>query len=539
VSPNSPLLYLGALRAARPRQLAARTLRPINRRRTHASPRPRDVRPIEKGVALWRSAMFSAADEAAEQLPAGTLNVLGQLLPYPPADWSPTSLERLRRFHLHYGEEIVGCARRGGQAYVDAAHRGVESWIASNPPGKGDGWHPYPLSTRIGNWVAAASVEPRLANEMLSESLWRQLVYLDRNVENDVLGNHVIRNARALLLGGIAFEEDRLVDRALALLDRELPEQVLSDGGHYERSPVYHALVLRDLLEIRAAAAVPRLDPAIERMKGFASVLMRPDGQPAPFNDAPLNLAPDMRDEVPSVPRGLALFRDTGYTVVRDGDGFWLAFDCGPAAPDFLPPHAHADGLSFQLWLEGKPLVVDPGTSTYEPGPERDWLRGTRSHATVAVDGRDQFELWKAFRASRIASVELLEAAGSATQGVAVAELRGFRQVPGGIHHRRRLSWSPQGVEVADELDGHGRHFVESAIPLAPGTAVELGPPIRANGVVIEPVGPLSCTIETRSVSERVFEREEAPAVAMRGELDLPAAFGWKLSRPPDGETQA
>jgi Heparinase II/III-like protein/Heparinase II/III N-terminus len=491
------------------------------------------MQPVERAATLWRSVMFSAADEAAEQLASGSLNVLGLAVAYPPPDWAPTGLERLRRFHLHYGDEVLGCARRGGPAHLAAARGGLESWIASNPPGKGDGWHPYPLSTRIGNWVAAVSLEPSLADEMLSESVWRQLVYLERNIENDILGNHVIRNARALVLGGLAFGEERLIARGLALLDRELPEQVLPDGGHYERSPVYHAIVLRDLLEIRAAADASHLDEVIDRMKAFAAALTRPGGEPAPFNDGPLDLAPDMSDEVKPNPPGLTLFRETGYAVVGDGEGFWLAFDCGRAAPSFLPPHAHADGLSFQLWLGGKSLVVDPGMSTYEAGRERDWLRGTRSHATVAVDGRDQFDVWGAFRASRLASVELLEAAGSEKEGTALAELRGFPQVSGSIRHRRRLTWSSQTIEVADELDGQGRHFIESVLPLAAGAEVEAGFPIQADGVAIEPVGPLTCSVETRSVSERFFERADAPAVVMHGDLELPAAFGWNLTRRP------
>jgi hypothetical protein len=266
-------------------------------------------------------------------------------------------------------------------------------------------------------------------------------------------------------------------------------------------------------------------------MKAFAAAVTRPDGQLSPFNDAPLDLAPDMSDELSPQPPGLAVFRETGYAVVRDGRGFWLAFDCGRAAPNFLPPHAHADGLSFQLWLDGKPFVVDPGTYTYEAGSDRDWLRGTRSHSTVAIDGTDQFELWGAFRASRIPAIELLDAAGSEEQGTVAAELHGFPRVSGRIRHRRRVSWSPQTIEVGDELDGHGRHYIESALPLAPGINVEPGPRMWADGVAIEHIGPLACAVETRSVSERLFERVDAPAIVMRGEVDLPAAFGWKLSR--------
>lgn len=230
-APKAGSLYLEALRSARRRQLAARALRPINRRRIGASPLPRAFRPLEGPAELWRSAAFSAADKSAERLPDGELEVLGLCVGYPPREWDGAGLERLRRFHLHYGEEILGCARRGNQRYLAAARAGLAAWIDQNPPSTRESWHPYLLSTRIGNWIAASSLEPSLATPEVSESLWRQLAYLERNVEDDILGNHVIRNARALILGGLAFGAGRLLSRGLDLLARELPEQVLPDGG--------------------------------------------------------------------------------------------------------------------------------------------------------------------------------------------------------------------------------------------------------------------------------------------------------------------
>ena len=38
--------------------------------------------------------------------------------------------------------------------------------------------------------------------------------------------------------------------RGLFILRRELAEQVLEDGGHFELSPMYHALILEDLLDL-------------------------------------------------------------------------------------------------------------------------------------------------------------------------------------------------------------------------------------------------------------------------------------------------
>lgn len=474
-----PSLYLYALRVAQPRQLQARALRPLRRRRLGAGPPP-ELRPLTGPVDLWRSPAF-------EHRPLAGVGA-----------------ERLRAFHGHYGEDVLAAARAGD---AEGAARLVAAWIDRNPPRAGDAWHPYTLSTRAGNWIAALSVLPELDSPELRASLWRQLVVLGRNVEDDVLGNHLLRNARALVLGGTAFGSTRLLDRGIGLLERELPAQILTDGGHYERSPVYHLTVLRDLLEVAAATDVPGLGVAIERMRGFAAAIARPGGAPALFNDGGLDQAPAL--DLPDPAGGLSLFAETGYAVVRT-PRVWLAFDCGPPSPPYLPAHAHADALSFQLWVDGRPVVVDPGTFTYEPGAERDWFRGTRAHSTVAVDG-DQFELWGAFRSGPLPRVELLEASEHELAAVVTGRT--------GVRHERRIQLSGTEITVADRLDGAGSRLVESSLPFAPG--------IEPTAVA---TGTARAVREQRPVSERFFERVSATALVVREERRLPAELGWTIA---------
>jgi len=435
--------------------------------------------PLDEPAALWRSPAFASRPLAG------------------------SGAERLRGFHGYYGEDVLDAARAGDLA---GAARALAAWIERNPPAPGDAWHPYTTSTRAGNWVAALSLVPELETPAVRESLWRQLAFLARNVEDDVLGNHVIRNARALVLGGAAFGSAELLERGVGLLERELPVQILPDGGHYERSPVYHLVVLRDLLEVAETTSVPGLGGAIERMRSFAAGLARPDGAPALFNDGGLDLVPAL--ELPAARAGLSLFADTGYAVVRT-PRVWLAFDCGPPSPPYLPAHAHADTLSFQLWLDGAPVVVDPGTYTYEPGRDRDWFRGTRAHSTVAVDG-DQFELWGAFRSGPLPRIELLEA--SERELVAAVSYRGFR-------HERRIRLGGGELTIQDRLDGSGTRLVESSLPLAPGA----DPAAAATGTK-------PARREPRPVSERFYERLGADALVVREARSLPAELGWTIA---------
>ena len=474
------MLYLHALRAARARQLRARALRPLRRRRFPGGEPPREAAPVPAAKTVWESQAFALSSP-------------------------PDAGTRLGRFHRQYGDDVLAAARAG--ELEDARHL-VATWIEAHPPHVGDAWHPYPLSTRVGNWVAALTLLPELASAELSRSLWQQLQRLRLNVEDDVLGNHVIRNARALVLGGAAFGAPELTRHGVEILRREVPEQVLPDGGHYERSPAYHLVVLRDLLEVQAVTPHAWLGDAIERMRAFAAALARPDGAPALFNDGTVD-APVL--DLPDAPEGLSVFPDAGFVVVREGE-LWFAFRCGPPSPAFLPAHAHADALSFQLWWRGRAVVVDPGTYTYEPGAERDWFRSTRAHSTVSVDGHDQFRLWGAFRSGPLPKVALRYA----RDGLAEASV----VLPKRVRHVRRIEWDARAgdVLIVDSLEGSGRRRIVSTLLLAPQP-----PPLT----VAAERGSIS--VEHAWVSERFGEKVETVANTVELAAQLPLELGWRL----------
>ena len=445
-------MWLHALRVVRPRQAAARATRPLRRRRFPGGPSG-SFRPLTENELLWRSPAFA---------PSGS---------------APDSGSRLAAFERHYGDDVLEAARTGRDPAALAT-----AWAAAHPPRADDAWHPYAASTRVTNWIAAASLDPSLA-PVLADGTRRALARVAANIEDDVLGNHVIRNAVSLVLGGVAFGDQTLRRRGEALLARELPEQVLADGGHYERSPAYHRLVLRDLLTVHAYADVER---TIEQMLDFAAASSRPDGAPWLFNDGGLDIAPTLELAAPT--DGVRVFPETGYVFVRRG-GLALAFDCGPVSPPFLPAHAHADGLSFQLWLHGEPVVVDPGMPTYEPGAERDVFRSTQAHSTVAVGG-SQFESWGAFRAGPLPQVELVEANENGATG-RVVTARG--------EHRRRITVEPDAVVVEDETRGAD---AVSTLVLAGEADVE---------AAVEPA------TQTAVLAERLGERRPIRALVQRG----------------------
>jgi len=398
-----------------------------------------------------------------------------------PPDWNADG-PLLWLFNLHYFDYLD---------HVPLAARLplVLDWIdRHSPDGPGVGWMPYPLSLRLRNWTRLffQGLEwPADARSRVLHSIELQGNCLAANVEWHLRGNHLLENGLTLALlaacfRGHATEGWRRLGRAI--LKRELDEQFLPDGGHFERSPMYHALLTGALLDL-----VNVLEPGDglrDQIRGrmpsviaFLAALRHPDDTVALFNDSALDIAPEPQDllrsaralgfEAPT--SGPAAFPDTGYWIWRDTSDALLV-DAGPVGPDYLPAHAHGDIFSFELSLAGRRVVVDGGVSTYEAGAERAWARSTRAHNTVEVDGQDQCEFFGSFRMGRCGRPREVSAS------ITPAELRlqgwhdAYRRLPGRPVHRRELRFRPPGVLLVwDRVDSGRPHQVVARVRLAPG----------------------------------------------------------------------
>jgi uncharacterized heparinase superfamily protein len=174
------------------------------------------------------------------------------------------------------------------------------------------------------------------------------------------------------------------------------------------------------------------------------------------------------RDPIPDSP--LLVLPATG--LVRAVVGGWhLLADVGPPCPPSLPAHAHADTFGCLVHVDKVPLLVDTGTSTYEPGPVRRHERSTAAHSTVQVDGADSTEVWGVFRAGRRARVSGLAVHADAARITCEAVHDGFRGLRGRpLHHRR---WSLTSDELQVEDTGHRARSARDRHPLAAGGRVD------------------------------------------------------------------
>jgi uncharacterized heparinase superfamily protein len=404
-----------------------------------------------------------------------------------PNDWQNPQMEKLFLYHLHYFDDLNAKKAAHRQIWqTDAIHY----WIQDNPIGYGIGWEPYPTSLRIVNWIKWI-LNGNLPTAEMIGSLTTQVNYLRQRLEWHLLGNHLLANAKALLFAGLFFQEKKWTTIGLKILNKQFSEQILADGGHFERSTLYHGIVLEDLLDcINILQSYYQDMPTpwrgyASKMLSWLKGMLHPDGDIALFNDAALQSAAHpaelfayadrLKLDFQAAPRTTAndsvFFQHSGYAHINTGKAH-VFVDTAPIGPDYLPGHAHADTLTFECSLNQQRMIVNSGTSIYESGKERLRQRGTAAHNTVVIDQHNSSNIWSSFRVAQRARVFDVAFQSHPTPKITAAH-NGYRRLPGKIIHRRTWTLDECSLMIADEMSGAGRHHLQIPLHFYPGLDIE------------------------------------------------------------------
>lgn len=392
--------------------------------------------------------------------------------------WNDAEYEKLWLYNLHYFDDlnaIESLSRKTIQYNL------VKRWNAENPPVKGNGWEPYPTSLRLVNWIKWYQ-RAEISDQSVLNSIALQSRALSKQLEYHILGNHLFANAKALVFSGCFLQGKESVgylDLGLKLLDREIQEQFLADGGHFELSPMYHCILLWDLLDLINLANISGEKKLLDRLsvwKEYASkalnwlnVMTHTDGDIAFFNDATVGIAANP-EQIQSYGASLGLksqknvfpyqcLKKTGYSRIKF-PLYALILDHGEVGSSYLPGHAHADTLSFELSVGECRFFVNSGTSLYGLTEERQRQRGTAAHNTVVINGADSSEVWGGFRVARRAHVSGYSVDINEDNINIAAQHDGYlRFKEGGIHERNIIA-GPEKIVVKDEVSGNFNHAV-------------------------------------------------------------------------------
>lgn len=473
--------YWHTLRYLRPRQIYGRVL-------FRLSTPTVDRRPAPSVRAVLGRHFIAPARRVASMLGPERFRFLSVAHDIVAGRWDDPALPKLWRYNLHYFDDLNAESADERSAW----HRALlPRWVRDNPPGEGTGWEPYPTSLRVVNWIKWTLRGNALPPDCV-ESLAVQVRWLSKRLERHLLGNHLFSNAKALIFAGLYFEgmeADAWLENGLRILERQIPEQILADGGHFERSTMYHALALEDMADIYnvisvSPEAIPaRLRPVVTSwalliapMRHWLAAMSHPDGEIALFNDAAFGIAPAPveleqyaarlgLDPPAALPPGLTQLSASGYIRVAFPESVAIV-DVAPIGPDYLPAHAHADTLSFELSLFGQRVLVNSGTSEYGLGAERLRQRGTRAHNTVVVDGLDSSRVWGGFRVAQRARPFGLEVVHGKLMEVRCGH-DGYRRLPGRVVHTRRWQFDAGMLVVNDDIAGT-YHSAEAIFHLHP-----------------------------------------------------------------------
>ena len=612
-------LLLSTARHIPPSQIYHRAARTLRRRwwKLHGRTAPKEsapatveADPVYAGVdelnspGPWQEDITQAVARGRE-IVRGQFSFLNQRVDCSPEiPWHGKELSQLWRYHLHYFdyvEELLVLSRtsKDGDAYR-CFKRLAESWIASNAKIEGDGWHPYTISLRLVNWLHAVvgfavdlAADIRFKEDLL-RSTYGQAIFLAENLELDVRGNHLLKNLRALIFAGSVFESPAANQWRKAAVDRlraEIMEQVLPDGGHFERSPGYHVAVLADCIEMALTLARTSaepcgwLDDAIRRMLDYLNAIVAPDGQTPLLKDTAWDAALFPATiltagglylrESKSGNRQFGLFHrlrfgeagwqqfcnwpaptervesrhfpETGHFVLRDNkhDDF-LIFDAGKPCPDYLPAHAHADLLTYELSIGGRRVVVDSGVYEYQRGPWRDHFRSTRAHNTVEVEETNQSEVWDSFRVARRARPTRAIWRETDDYIVVQGEHDGYDRLAVPVRHRRTLVWKKAEFWlVVDQLLGEGETDAASHLHLHPDLELARHTPDtwaingRADLISVAAFGFAEAGITKGKstpplqgwYSERFGEKRPNDVLTFQAKGALPICCGYALTR--------
>jgi len=373
----------------------------------------------------------------------------------------------------------------GGAVDGHAAILRCNEWIARHKDKKDRAWEPYSACERLSNMLVFLAAMPAAERErfitpqlcgFLDESVAWILGHVEYYGPTET-NNHVLNNARALVVGGLVTGSEVAFSAGMQTFRRWLPEMVSGGGFLRERSSHYQLVVLNWILDawwfVNSARSADCdesrfLANYVHRMLAAAMMLcaqrssllavigdVSPDADPAKSIRRLAVLYADLWIER-DAPGDRVTIVDDWFRVVCGGDTIIGNFPSG-RMPRKFPTHGHNDATSF-VWLHGREeMLVDPGRYRYTLDPVSLRQLGADAHNVPTVNGVaplcESLKVGDQWKPTPYAEARLDSTRTDA--GVALAH-NGFGRATPATGHTRTIEIEGDGVRVLDAFDGKG-----------------------------------------------------------------------------------
>ncbi|WP_119460601.1 heparinase II/III domain-containing protein [Rhodospirillaceae bacterium SYSU D60014] len=415
-------------------------------------------------------------------LTQGVFTFAGHTIQEPAPFWLPTGASPQWLAALHGFTWLRDLRAVGGDAGRRTARNLVGQWIEDNSRWSPLVWRPDIIGQRLAAWLAqyefyGPSADAAFRGRFLV-SAGQQAGHLARVLPAGLTGAALLIAVKGLIYAGLALPRGEVwLTRGRQLLERELPRQILADGGHIERSPSLHLAVLRHLVDLRAAfstAGRPQpagLPIAIEGMAAMLRLFQHGDGGLPLFNDS--NEEEGWQVEMAlsranAKPAEMMQAPQSGFQRLAANRAVLLV-DSGAPPPPGFDTHAHAGTLSFEMSVGRERLIVNCGAHPGDGG----WRlaqRSTAAHSTLVVaDTNSSTILPEAGLARRPRSVTCRREEAEGNIWLDMSH-DGYAE-SFGVIHRRRLFLAAAGDDVRGEdqlvAKGAAKGGSGGALPLA------------------------------------------------------------------------
>jgi hypothetical protein len=423
------------------------------------------------------------------------------------------------------------------EKYAIAARDIIEEWISSNPYAWTINWScTMEPALRILTWTwlfhqfgrSSCWRDAGFRGRFLS-ALYLHGRFVERHIEKShINGNHLTADAAGMVFAGHFFgdlgDAPRWAATGWEELRIEIEQQVHPDGVDFEASIPYHRLVTELFLlparfrQVRGLPVDASYANRLKAMASFVAAYSRPDGTSPVWGDAddgraiPLGTTElanhrylialigltfedqtltDMfsgpsdeiawhfgsgisdhfaKDVTPQV--FSRAFPDGGFYILANADNH-IFIDCGPVGLAGRGGHGHNDALSFEAWLGGASLIVDPGSYCYTASfDERNAFRATASHNTPQIDGEEINRLFSPNNLWNIhddARCECLSFETSANVATFIGLHHGYERLLDPVTVVRTLQFdhASGSLTIYDEIQGRDNHEILLPLHLA------------------------------------------------------------------------
>ena len=275
----------------------------------------------------------------------------------------------------------------------------VLAWIKNNNRWKYFSWDSELIGKRIVNLLGRFNFFCSSANKDFKFSffsnLMKQIRHLYRIINFEPSGLKKITAAKGLIYAGVCLpKSEGYLQKGINCLEKELKTQILTDGGHVDRNPSVHMLVLKDLIDIRTLIAaanlkIPKiLQSTIDKMALILSLLKHSDGKLSLFNSSKEekeSLIEMILSRSNALGKKIFSAKSVGFEKI-DVKKTSVILDVGSLSKKSVSSSPHAGSLSFEMSYGKERIITNCGAIESN---NKKWdlaQRSTAAHSTLCLE---------------------------------------------------------------------------------------------------------------------------------------------------------